>query len=224
MSKGRHIARLPYLMPAPPAAEKYLRQWIGKELYHHPEEFAKLTSEALFGRQAPLTFEIGCGSGEFLVELAKQNPDHCHIGVEVSGRSAYYAVDLARQAALDNLLILRADNTLLYPLMQPDSLHAVYLLFPDPNYGTKHLKKRVVNQQFLDAISHALHPDGLLTIVTDEEPFFMDMLQVIEGEARLEKVHTERFLTTFDPPAKTRFQKAWELKGKPVFRLELRRA
>lgn len=38
---------------------------------------------ALFGRDAPVTLEIGFGMGASLVEMAKQNPDKNYLGIEV---------------------------------------------------------------------------------------------------------------------------------------------
>jgi len=177
----------------------------------------------LFGVDKPLVLEIGCGSGEFLVGEAAARPDELFLGVEASRRAAYYAIDLARQERLVNILFLRADFKMLLPLLRPNSLTAVHLLFPDPNYGTKFEKKRIIDLDFLDAMSTALLPEGILQVVTDEQDFFMDVLGVTESDARFDRAHEERYLSTFEPRVKTRFQRAWERKDKPVFRLELKR-
>ncbi len=58
-------------------------------------------------------------------------------------------------------------------------------------------------------------------MVTDQHPFLIDMLEIAEGDERFAKTHPERYLTDFSPPAKTRFQIAWEKFDRPVFRFEL---
>lgn len=41
----------------------------------------------VFGRSAPLIVEIGFGNGNYLLELARQNPDCNVIGLEIASRS-----------------------------------------------------------------------------------------------------------------------------------------
>jgi tRNA (guanine-N7-)-methyltransferase len=50
---------------------------------------------------------------------------------------------------LENVVFLRADFRLLYPLLAPGSLDAVYLHFPDPNVRPKFRKHRVFCARFL---------------------------------------------------------------------------
>jgi tRNA (guanine-N7-)-methyltransferase len=221
MAKGRRIARIPNIEPDDATRAKYLRHWRARDLWQHPESFPQLTGQGLFSQEKPLALDIGCGSGEFLVAEAAARPDELFVGVEASRRAAYYAVDQAQQRALDNILFVRADFKMLYPLMRPESLSGVYLLFPDPNYGAKYQKLRIFDGAFLDAMHAALRPDGIIQVVTDEEAFFMELLAMAEADPRFEKMHTERYLTDFKPRRKTRFQQAWERKEKPVYRLEI---
>ena len=77
-----------------------------------------------------MELEIGCGSGEFLCSLARRDRQTNFVGVEVKRKSIYEAVARASSAALENVVFLRADFRLLYPLLAPGSLDAVYLHFP----------------------------------------------------------------------------------------------
>ena len=224
MSRGRRISRVKYIPPAQEVAEKYLREWDHKTLYEHPEDFPSLTGENLFGEPGPLSLDIGTGTGEFLNAAARQNPGRHFLGVEISRRAVYYAVDQAARRKLKNVLYIKADFNLLYPLVAPDSLEMVYLNFPDPNYGGANRRKnRIFSPRFLDLMAEALTADGRLQVVTDQFSFFQDMLAIAEADDRFKKSHKERYLTNFSPPAKTRFQMAWEKFDRPVFRFELQK-
>lgn len=222
MSRGRRIGRVKNIPPSPQTAKKYYQHWNSRELYYNIDKFPPITAGTFFNSPGPLHLEIGCGTGEHLTSLAKLNPEHKYLGVDVSRRALFYAIHLSEQSELDNIFFLHLDFKQILPLLQPRSLQAVYLHFPDPNYGGKrNLKKRIVTTNFLDKIALAFTPSGILSIVTDQEPFFFDMLAIIESHPEFVKAHTERYLTDFNPPKKSRFQKAWERMDSPVFRLEL---
>jgi len=225
LSRGRRISRVKYVQPSEQIAQKYIREWDQKALFEHPEEFPLLTAGNLFCAEAPLSLDIGTGTGEFLNAAARQHPGRYYLGVEISRRAAYYAVDQAARKKLDNVLYIKADFNLLYPLFAPYSLEMVYLNFPDPNYGgAKRRKNRIFSPRFLDLMAESLTPGGRLQVVTDQFPFFEAMLEIAEADRRFTKSHAQRYLTDFSPPTKTRFQMAWEKFDRRVFRFELVRA
>lgn len=221
MSKGRRIARIPNFEPSAEERTRYLLHWEARQLFHAAEELPQLTPEFLFGTPAPFVLEIGCGTGELLCTLAAENPGRNYFGVDRSRRSLYYAVRLAAQNTLTNIRFLQADFLLALPRLAPASIAAALLLFPDPNPASRHRKRRVFQPALLDALHPALTEEATLLVVSDDEPLFMDMLALAESDPRYRKTHPERFLEGYEPPVKTRFQRAWEEKGKVIRRFEL---
>lgn len=224
MSRGRRISRVKMTPPNKATAQKYLREWQNEALHHTPQDFPALTAQNLFDREGMLFLDIGCGTGEYLNALATASPDNLYFGVEISRRAIYYAVNQAAARQLDNIRYIKADFRLLYPLFAPGTLQEVYLIFPDPNYGgRKNRKNRIFSPAFLTLMATALLPGGTIKVVTDQEPFLYDMLNIAEADTRFEKPHAARFLQGFSPPEKTRFQMAWEKYNRPVFRFILTR-
>jgi tRNA (guanine-N7-)-methyltransferase len=174
----------------------------------------------LFGDEKPLELEIGCGDGEFLCSLARRYPATNFVGVEVKEKSVHEAVATAA-ADLDNVLFLKANFRLLYPLLVPGSLSAVYLHFPDPNPRSKFRKRRIFSERFLDAIHAATTPDGKFSVMTDHEDLFVEMLELAESDERWEKTHARRYLFGFDAEGRSRYQRIWESHGLPTLRFEL---
>jgi tRNA (guanine-N7-)-methyltransferase len=223
MSRGRRISRVKFTKPTEEVASKYLLEWDHKTLYETPEIFPRLTASALFNTDGPLFLDIGSGTGEFIQATAQLHPQENFIGIEISRRVTYYAVQQAARHKIKNLKYIKADFRLLYPLFAPRAVKMVYLNFPDPNYGgQKNRKNRIFSANFLDLMETALTSDGRLQVVTDQYPFLIDMLEIAERDERFTKTHAERYLTDFSPPAKTRFQITWEKFNRPVFRFELR--
>jgi tRNA (guanine-N7-)-methyltransferase len=202
----------------------YLLSYLPATLYHEWQTLPAISSYDLFDSAAPLEVEIGCGSAEFLCSLAEKAPATNFVGIDISGRSLLKAVGIAFELGLQNIKFINADFHLMYPLLRPKSFSAVYLHFPDPHLKARCQKRRLFNETFLNALSVALVDDGLLSVITDVEAFFCEMLQLIEQDTRFRKVHPQRYLIGFEPAVKSHFQRLWEIHGEPVFRFEVRKS
>lgn len=223
MSHGRRIGRIKLIPPTPEVARKYLLFWSKRELYHNPAQFPPMTGQGIFGINQPIHLEIGCGTGEYLLALAEQHPDELYLGVEVSRRAVFHAVNQANKANLENVRFVFTDFKMTYPQLRPDTLKIVYLHYPDPNYASRFTKRRIFDQEFLAHIYPALAPGGIISVVTDQHQFFMDMLALAEADPRFAKTHPQRYLTSFNAPVKSRFQRAWERGKRSLFRFELKK-
>lgn len=211
--------------PVPDAATecKYLRQLSGRQLYHEPGSLPKITSAVLFGNDLPLELEVGCGTGEYLCSLAEVQPEVNFVGIDIHLRSLRGAVEAARQLGLDNILFVRANFSLMYPLLESESLRAIYLHFPDPTVEPRFRKRRIFSQRFLDAAWNALVQGGNLSVMTDHRQCFFEMLALAENDERWRRAHEERYLIGFEQANKSRYQRIWEGHGIPTLRFELRR-
>lgn len=202
--------------------DSYLLSYLPALLYHNWQTLPGITAQELFANERKLELEIGCGSAEFLCSLAEKYPDTNFVGIDISSRSSLKAVETAFTSELQNIKFINADFHLTYPLLRPASLSAVYLHFPDPHLKPRCQKRRLFNETLLDALFAALVNDGLLSVMTDVEAFFMEMLQLIEQDARFQKVHSQRYMVGFEPAVKSHFQRLWEQHGEAVFRFEVR--
>ena len=223
MARGRKVSRVKLKTPSPETAKKFLHTWNSGELFKNPDKFPRINGEELFNSNSHISLEIGCGTGEFICHQASNQPEKNFVGIDISRRAVYFAVNLAATKNLENILLIKADIKLIYPLMTPNSIEIIYLHFPDPYYGTKHIKHRIFDQTFLDKLYKPLLPNGKISVITDEKPFFFDMLILAEKDKRFTKTHKKKYLTTFDTTIKSRFQRAWERVNKPIFHFEIQK-
>ncbi|HST03769.1 MAG TPA: tRNA (guanosine(46)-N7)-methyltransferase TrmB [Chloroflexia bacterium] len=207
--------------PDEATAGKYLRVWHAGDLWNHPDTFPRITSEALFGNSRPLEMEVGCSTGEYLCSLAQAAPDRNFLGVEINLKSLYLAVQNAAKLGLDNVLFIKVPIQSLYQLMPPDALSAVYMHFPDPYLHPKYRTRRMFTPDFLDKMHDALVAGGKISIVTDKEELFWDMLAIVEHDTHFRRTHAERYLTGFEPAVKSRYQEYWERHDSAVYRFEV---
>jgi tRNA (guanine-N(7)-)-methyltransferase len=139
----------------------------------------RLDLEKIFGRDAPLHVDLGCGDGSFICALAERLPEKNFLGIErLLGRIR----SAARKAAMvGNVRLLRMENSYAVRYLLPaGSVETFYLLFPDPWPKRRHWRRRSVTAEFLRAISQALAENGRFLIATDH----LDYFEKIEQFAR----------------------------------------
>ena len=217
----RRLDRKRVPVPDERTSSKYLFEWPGDRLYREPQAFPKIDPVSLFGNGKPMEMEVGCGDGRFLCSLAQEDRETNFVGVEVKRKSVHEAVARASSDGLGNVLFLRVNFQLLYPLLVPGSLHAVYLHFPDPNTRPKFRGRRIFSERFLEEMHAATTPNGRISVMTDHEGIFMEMLELAESDERWKKSHAARYLAGFENESRSRYQRIWEGHGLPTLRFEL---
>ena len=175
-----------------------------------------LEAAQLFGRDAPLHVDLGCGDGTFLSSLAAEHPDINFLGVE---RLLQRVRSSDRKAAtLPNMRIIRSETLFaLRQLLAPDSVTAFYLLFPDPWPKRRHHRRRLITTEFLDAIWECLIPNGRLFLATDHDDYFAAIRRSLS--------HTDRFAigqSDWTLPTST-FERRFLAAGLNIHRVELRK-
>ncbi|MDJ0938808.1 MAG: tRNA (guanosine(46)-N7)-methyltransferase TrmB [Woeseiaceae bacterium] len=124
--------------------------------------------ESVFGRDAPVTLEIGFGNGDSLVRMAAANPERNYLGIEVHEPGIGHCLIGIREAGIGNLRLINHDAIeVLEQQIPPGSLDRINLYFPDPWPKKRHHKRRIVQPRFLDLCAKALIPGGTLQIATD---------------------------------------------------------
>lgn len=126
----------------------------------------------IYRRHAPRCLEIGCGTGEALLALARRHPENDYLGVEVYRPGIGRLLRAVHAQGLTNVRVLCEDAILILENHLPDrSLDAVYIFFPDPWPKQRHTKRRLIQSGFIDLIQHKIDKHGRLFIATDWEDY-----------------------------------------------------
>lgn len=185
-----------------------------------------LDFEVVFGRRAPVTLEIGFGSGTSLVEMATREPDHDFVGVDVHRPGVGRLLLALEERGLDNVRVCCHDaEQLLESTIADVSLDRLLLFFPDPWPKTKHHKRRLVKPAFVALVARKLKPGGLFHMATDWEPYAsqaLDMLQASDTFFNCRQVGGYSRRPEYRPI--TRFEQRGRRLGHPVRDLIFRRA
>lgn len=185
-------------------------------------EQGPLDAQALFGRSAPLTLEIGFGMGQSLLEMAMAAPEQDFVGVEVHRPGVGALLNGMLREDVGNVRVYSCDAMdVLRQCVADNSLDRVLLFFPDPWHKSKHHKRRIVNPVFAELVRQKLKPGGILHMATDWEPYaehMLEVMQVAPGYANLSATGNwverpaERPVTKFERRGERLGHGVWDLK------------
>jgi tRNA (guanine-N7-)-methyltransferase len=169
-----------------PAQKRALEQLAPKYLVPFRGEL--ISGQALFGRTAPLVFEIGSGMGETTAAIAQAHPEVDFIAAEVHGPGVGSLLNRIESLQLRNLRVIRHDAVdVLDGMIADASLAAIHLYFPDPWPKKRHHKRRLVQPEFAALAARKLAPGATLHAATDWPDYADHMVEVFSMEPLLEK-------------------------------------
>ncbi|HEU4332684.1 MAG TPA: tRNA (guanosine(46)-N7)-methyltransferase TrmB [Lapillicoccus sp.] len=131
-----------------------------------------LEPSVLFGRQAPLVLDIGCGHGAAAIAYASTHASDDVLAVDVHVPGIARLLAAADLAGVENLRVEIGDAVaLLTDRVAPGALSAVHLFFPDPWPKRGHVKRRFVQASTLELFASRLAPGGHVLVATDQDAY-----------------------------------------------------
>lgn len=143
-----------------------------------PHELQGRWGAAFFGNANPIVLELGCGKGEYTVELARRYGDYNFIGVDIKGARMYTGAKQALEEGLKNVGFLRTRIEFIGRFFARDEVSAVWLTFPDPQM--KMATKRLSSSYFLERYRGFVRDGGLVLLKTDSMFLYRYTRSVVE--------------------------------------------
>jgi tRNA (guanine-N7-)-methyltransferase len=169
-----------------------------------------LLFKEIFLNNNPVVLEIGFGMGDSLIKMAKENPKINYLGVEVHTPGIGNLLLKAHLEKLNNIKVIEHDAVEVLALMIEDnSLAGMQVFFPDPWHKSRHHKRRLIQEKFINLVSNKIIKTGFLHIATDWQHYAEQVLHVL-----LEAKHFKNKYDGYSPrPASRPFTK-FEKRGK----------
>ena len=145
----------------------------------HDEETMKGRWHEVFGNDNPIHIEIGMGKGQFIMELARRNPDINYIGIEKYSSVLLRGLQKRAELELPNIYFMRIDALELSDVFAAEEVDRIYLNFSDPWPKDRHAKRRLTSDRFLSVYDKILKKDGRIEFKTDNQELFRYSLESI---------------------------------------------
>ena len=135
---------------------------------------------AIFGREAPLVVELGCGNGRYTLQSALGRPDHDHFASDILPVVIRYATRRANQRGLHNVrFAVRDAQTLVRDYLGEHAAAEIHLYHPQPYHDPRQQHLRLLTPGFLADVHRALRPGGLFVVQTDNPDYWEYMSRVV---------------------------------------------
>ena len=135
--------------------------------------------EQYFHNDNPIVLELGCGKGEYTVELARLYPQVNFIGVDIKGARMHKGAKEALTAGLSNVAFLRTNIEIIDRFFAKDEVQEIWLTFSDPQM--KNPRKRLTSTYFMNRYRHFLVDGGLIHLKTDSNFLFTYTTYMVEA-------------------------------------------
>lgn len=170
LGKFADMATYENVFQCPYSAVKHVLDLSSSEV--QPEFFAMRGHwrEQYFHNDRPIVLELGCGKGEYTVELAKLHPDMNFIGVDIKGARMWTGATRALDEGLKNVAFLRTNIEIIDRFFATDEVQEIWLTFSDPQM--KNPRKRLTSTYFMERYRRFLIDGGIIHLKTDSNFLF----------------------------------------------------
>ncbi len=149
-----------------------------QELYSMPNVFLNPDGikgnwhEVYFKNNNPIIIEVGCGRGEYTVNLGRRHPEKNFVGIDAKGPRLWRGAKTYMDEEMPNGAFICGLVELITDYFAPGEVDEIWVTFPDPQHKPSREQQRLVSKRFLDLYRQVLKPDGLIHLKTDNTPFY----------------------------------------------------
>lgn len=199
---------------------------VHEKLWYLPEKkdssffiFPGWHSDVFFGNMNPVHIEYCSGNGSWILEKAQMNPEINWVAVEKQFDRARKIWAKIHNLKLSNCIVCWAEGLqLTKQFLHDETIHEIYINFPDPWPKRRHAQFRIVSNPFLLELKRILKKDGHATVVTDDKPYSQI---IIKEFSKLPKDFSSTIEEPYfsEPPShygSSFFEELFRLKGKNI--------
>lgn len=180
----------------------------------------------VFGNDNPIHIEIGMGKGQFIMTLAKNNPDINYVGIEKFSSVLVRALEKQEVEALPNIFFIRMEAENIADVFAEEEVARIYLNFSDPWPKDRHAKRRLTSVQFLDRYEQILAKEGHIIFKTDNRDLFdfsLEQAELAERWNLLNHTFDLHHSEYVEDNVMTEYETRFVEKGNAICRMELTR-
>jgi tRNA (guanine-N7-)-methyltransferase len=181
-----------------------------------PKQFLDFQGPRVFPH---VDLEIGSGVGRFAIDRAQKFNGRALIAIEKTiERFGKFKNRVAHHVSMPNLFPVHAEAaSFITHCIPPDSLDAIYILYPNPYPKAKHHNLRWHNRAFTGFLLERLHSGGTLTLATNIEDYREEAAARFADTWHLQTMEDKPISPQTQP--RTHFERKYLLRGETCWQL-----
>ena len=144
-------------------AEKYRNKW-----------------NDFFGNKNPIDIELGMGRGDFIINMALENPNTNYVGIELNESQTATAAQRVVGKKINNLKFIQMDAANLDKVFGKE-IRTIYLTFSEPWPKKIDEKKRFTHINYLKLYDRIFKKDKHIILKTDNKGLFAYSLETLSN-------------------------------------------
>lgn len=184
----------------------------------NPEKY-KGNYQKLFKNKNDIHIEIGVGKGNFIIGMAKANPDINFIGIEMYDSVLVRAVEKLENENIPNLKLIRFDATDIENIFVKE-ISTIYLNFSDPWPKNRHEHRRLTSERFLKRYDQ-IQKEKIIIQKTDNQKLFEQSLITFTNYGyKIEDISLDLHKTDI-PNIQTEYEEKFSSQGCPIYMVKV---
>ncbi len=146
-------------------------------------------NKVIFKNTNPIVLELGCGKGEYTINLAKMFPGKNFIGIDIKGARLWKGAKEATHLSLLNVMFIRTRIENIPSFFSPQEVSEIWVTFPDPQPRKSKAKKRLTSSRFLGYYQKLMKDKGTIHLKTDSQNLYEYTKALVE-QNKLSIIHS----------------------------------
>ncbi len=188
-----------------------------EDLYGKPHPIRGNWAKEIFHNNNPIVLELGCGKGEYVLELARQYPNINFIGIDIKGARIWRGAKTATEEKLLNVFFVRTRIHFIESLFVQGEISEIWVTFPDPQPNK--VKARLTSSRFLNLYRSVLTENGIVHLKTDSAELYKYTSALAKSNQLAILKQTDNIDPVFPPDilaVQTHYEKLFRAKGKSI--------
>lgn len=167
-----------------------------------------------------LHIEIGCGKGNYSLDMSKKYPDEGFIAMEKNESVAGIAAKkYDEDSEKGHVVLLWQDASHLLDWFDEDEIDIIHLNFSDPWPKKRYAKRRLSSASFLEQYKTVLSQKGQVQMKTDNEDLFAySLIEFQNAGFKMIELSLNYRKVEHDEDAMTEYEEKFVSQGHPIYR------
>lgn len=176
---------------------------------------------SLFKNNNPIHVEIGMGKGQFIIEMAKKNPNINFIGIEKYNSILLRAVEKLDNLNLLNLKLINEDVISIDSFFEKE-IEIIYLNFSDPWPKKRHRNRRLTSHIYLEKYEKIFINNSHILMKTDNRKLFeFSLKSLIDFGYKISNISLDLYDDKEVNNVQTEYEEKFQSQGYNIYKVEI---